>query len=266
MDAEPLEKIRRHPLGQGTRRGDRQAHGGQPQTRTVPGQQRVLERRGVQNSAPAQVHLFQERTGQHMTRQHNGRTTAQVQNDGDEKMMRHRQRPHHGVFRSDAQGLVGRVDTVADGLMREHHPLAGTGRAGGEADEGDVQPVIVRLQMRSDAREKAIRPQRNASLPRFSAQDGLQAHGLDHPGQFLRRPFRWDGNDDRPDAPQGVGERHVLDAVGITQTHPAAWRQIQTFQFPAQVVDALDKLGVGNRRGSLDDRRLLRPAGGGLVQ
>ena len=52
-----------------------------------------------------------------MTRQNNRRADLDVKHDGDEKVMRHRQTPDHGVVRRDAKSFVRREDAVADGFM-----------------------------------------------------------------------------------------------------------------------------------------------------
>ena len=59
-------------------------------------------------------------------------------------MMRHRQAPDDRVFGPDAERLIRRLHAFADGFVSQHHALAGIRRAGREADESDVQPVIIR--------------------------------------------------------------------------------------------------------------------------
>ncbi len=102
-----------------------------------------MKRRGVEHSALPLVDGMEKWFREDVPGQDNRRALRNVEDDGDQEMVRHGQAPDHGVLGSDLQSLVRDNDPVADGFMTEHHAFACARGARSEPDEGDVEAVIV---------------------------------------------------------------------------------------------------------------------------
>ena len=265
-EAEALEEIIRDILRQAAGRRNREPHGRNGYAGIIARQHREMKRRGVENRALPAVDRIEERFGHHMPRKHDRRALAQIQHDGNEEMMRHRQAPDHGVAVVNAEGFVCRADTVADGFVRKRDTLPRAGRAGGESDEGQVQSVIIRWRRRGELRKKTSRREQHALIARFVTEDRLQLHRVGDFNNFVLGAFRRNGHDHGIHPPERIRQRDIADAIGKAQADAATCRQAQRLDRGGKLIDALLERGVGNDFLALDQCGFIRPACGGLFQ
>ena len=218
-----------------------------------------MKRRGVEHRALPVVHRFEKRFRRDMPRQNNRSPDLDVEHDGDEKVMRHRQTPDHRVVRRDAEGFVRRENAITDGFVRECDSLPRARCARGEADEREVESVIIRRRGGVEFGEKAIRRDGHAVSAWFRCQDSRQQHRL---GDFLDLflwTFRRHWNDHESQPPQRESQRDVGDAVRESQPHATAIIYMQRLNMPRQFADLPRQFAIGDDRTFLYERRLLRP-------
>ena len=103
-------------------------------------------------------------------------------------------------------------------------------------------------------------------LERLLTQNGGEFHGRGDLGQFFRRAFGGDGDDDGLDFPEGVGQGDVIDTIGKTEADAGARRKVEGFEFCRERIYAFREGGVGDFNGFLDERRFLRLAADGMVE
>ena len=218
-----------------------------------------MKRRGVEHRALPVVHRFEKRFRRDMPRQNNRSPDLDVEHDGDEKVMRHRQTPDHRVVRRDAECFVRREHAFADGFMRECDSFARARCAGGETDEREVEAVIIRRRGGVEFGEMAIRCDGHTVSARLWRQNSRQQHRHRNFLDLLLWTFRRHWNDHESQPPQRESQRDVGDAVGESQPHATAIIYMQRLNMPRQFADSPRQFAIGDDRTFLYERRLLRP-------
>ena len=135
---ESLLKFFGNFLRQTARGGNSEPDGIEFRVGSVAREHRIMKRRRVKHGALPAIDGVQKHARQKMARQHDGRSVREIKHDRDEKMMRHRQAPHHRVARADFQNFIRGGDAVANGFVRKRHAFARAGRAGSETNESEI--------------------------------------------------------------------------------------------------------------------------------
>ena len=69
---------------------------------------------------------------------HNGAADLEVEEDGGEEVIGHRENPEHSVLVGQAQSLVGGARSFQDSLMGQNHAFSRAGRARSKPQKGSA--------------------------------------------------------------------------------------------------------------------------------